>query len=269
MKPEDADAIRRYLTELARKAGEITLTYFRGDFEVERKADDSPVTRADRECEAFIRERLTADHPGDGVLGEEYGLNPGNGGRTWVVDPIDGTKSFVAGVPLYAVLIALVDGSYEGGEIETSRVLAGVIHIPALNETISAARGTGAIWDSQGRSRRARVSEQAQLAESRVATSDFADLHRREPRLAGLINEGAGMCRTWGDAYGYLLVATGRLDAMVDPIVSPWDIAPLPVILEEAGGCYTTVDGRAVLGTNALGCNAALHDRFCAPGRFA
>lgn len=251
----DLEGLREFAVNLAREAGELTLTYFRGTFDVERKADETPVTRADRESEQLIRDRIQEAYPEDGILGEEFDAVAGTGKRTWVVDPIDGTQSFVAGVPLYAVLIALVDGAYNGEEIETSRVLLGVIHIPPLGETLSAARGLGAHWQRGP----ACVSSREELAGARVCTTDFADLHRRQPELAARINDRASFTRTWGDAYGYLLLATGRIDAMIDPIVSPWDIAPLPVIVEEAGGRFTDLHGRAVLGESAIATNGRIH----------
>ncbi len=253
--PAELASLREFAVALAREAGELTLTYFRGSFDVERKSDDTPVTRADRESEQLIRDRIQEAYPDDGILGEEFDDVAGSGERTWVVDPIDGTQSFVAGVPLYAVLIALVDGAYDGSEIDTERVLLGVIHIPPLEETISAARGLGAFWQDGS----VRVSSRGELAGARVCTTDFADLHRREPALAARLDHRAAFTRTWGDAYGYLLVATGRIDAMIDPIVSPWDIAPLPVIMEEAGGRFTDLHGRAVLGKSAIATNGRIH----------
>ena len=248
--------LRGWAVALAQEAGALTLRYFRGSFDVETKSDETPVTRADRESEQLIRSRIESEFPDDGILGEEFPSRPGRGGRTWVVDPIDGTKSFVVGVPLYAVLIALVDGAYDGEQIDTARVLLGVIHIPPLGETVSAARGSGAIWDGKP----AAVSGQPHLRQSRIGTTDFGDLRRREPAIAARIDADAGFTRTWGDAYGYLLTATGRLDAMIDPIVSPWDIAPLPVIVEEAGGRFTDLCGRSVLADSAVASNGRFHD---------
>ncbi len=263
---EGLDDLRAYAVRLACDAGQVTLRSFRGELEVERKVDETPVTRADRESELLIRERLAFDHPADGLLGEEYGAKAGAGRRTWVIDPIDGTKSFIAGVPLYAVLIALVDGPYESGEIDSARVLVGVIHIPPLAETVSAARGCGAVWESHAPGpparRPATVSEHPGLRGARVCTSDFSGLRRLEPGIARSVDQGAVLSRTWGDAYGYLLVATGRVDAMIDPVVSPWDIAPLPVIIEEAGGRFSALDGRAILGANALATNGRIHDEI-------
>lgn len=255
------EELRAFAVAVAREAGELTLSYFRSELDVEQKSDDTPVTRADREAELLIRRRIREAWPDDDILGEEYGVDAAAGGRTWVIDPIDGTKSFVAGAPLYAVLIAAVDGRYDGGELATTRVTAGVIHVPPLGETVSAARDGGALWDAgDGRERRASVSALDTLAGVRVTTSDFADFHQREPAMAASLDRSAGLARTWGDAYGYLLVSTGRLDAMIDPIVSPWDIAPLPVIVEEAGGRFTDLDGRSLLAASAVATNGLIHD---------
>ena len=246
--------------DIATAAGELTLSYFRKGVAVETKSDNTPVTIADREAEMLIRSRLQQEFPGDSVLGEEHGFDE-RAGDTWVIDPIDGTRSFIAGVPIYAVLIACVAGRYDGTEaIPADRVRLGVIHIPALDETVSAGRGLGALWNDRPCS----VSTHEMIRECRFGTSDFADLARREPALASAITRHASFSRTWGDAFGYLLVATGRLDAMVDPIVSPWDIAPLPVILEEAGGAYSDISGARVVSKSAVASNGRLHDELVA-----
>jgi histidinol-phosphatase len=244
--------------ELAREAGELTLRYFRTDLAVELKHDETPVTQADRGAEALIREGIGKRFPEDSILGEEHGFHGGSG-ATWVIDPIDGTRSFIAGVPLYAVLIACVDGRYDGSEeIPTDRVLLGVIHVPPAQETLWASRDAGAFLNGM----RCNVSSHRSVSGCRFATSDFADLARREPALFASVADGAAVSRTWGDAYGYMLVATGRIDAMIDPIVSPWDIAPLPVILEEAGGACTDLDGRRVLGRSVVASNGLLQEEL-------
>lgn len=261
--PRVDEDLRRFAVTLARRAGELTLRYFQSDVAVEIKSDETPVTRADREAERLIRDAIREAHPGDDILGEEFGIDQRRGERTWVIDPIDGTKSFVSGTPLYGVLIALVDGRFDGDEIDTQRVLLGTIHIPPLRETVSAIRGGGTRWErGDGAVRVASVSAHPTLVGSRVTTSDFADLHRRDPLLSRRVDADSSFARTWGDAYGYLLVATGRFDAMIDPIVSSWDIAGLPVIIEEAGGRFTDLDGRAVVGTSAVASNGRFHEHL-------
>jgi histidinol phosphatase-like enzyme (inositol monophosphatase family) len=254
--------------EYARGAGEITLRYFRTNTLVDTKDDNSPVTRADREAEAYIRDQIHTDFPDHGVLGEEDGYEPGTSPFTWVIDPIDGTKSFVAGVPLYTVLVALIDGVFDGSAVlPSSSVLAGVIHAPAAGETVSAARGQGASWSYAGHVESASVSSQSDLGAARVLTTDWADLSRREPELFRKLANTTSWARTWADAYGYLLVATGRADCMVDPIMSPWDIGPLPVIIEEAGGFYGTLSGKPELAESAVATTPGIAQALFRTGR--
>lgn len=259
MNPEELAEYREFAADLAREAGELTLTYFRPGIEVETKSDDTPVTIADRRAEELIRKKISERYPSHSILGEEQGFlrgSPsGSVGLTWVIDPIDGTRSYIAQVPLYAVLIALISGTFDGSSaIESHRSLVAAVYAPAVDDMVSAARGLGCTWNG----RRASVSEQATIAESRIATTDFADLQRRTPELSSRVGA-ARFTRTWGDAYGYMMVATGRMDAMIDPIVNPWDIAPLPVIIEEAGGTYSDLAGNSLLSESAIASNGAIH----------
>jgi len=241
--------------DLARRAGDLTLRWFGGDaLELETKADDTPVTVADRQAERLVREELARRYPHDGIIGEEEGVRDGASGRRWVVDPIDGTYGFVHGVPLYSTLLAVLD---EDGP------LVGVIHLPALGETVYAGRGLGCFHRRGGAEPvRASVNAHRGLSGAAIMTSGIG--HWPAGRLERLHEAGAKV-RTWGDGYGYALVATGRVEAMVDPEVSVWDLAPLPVILEEAGGCFTTVDGRRDLwGGSGVASNGLLHDELLA-----
>lgn len=251
------DDIRQTLElarDLAEEAGRLTMGYFRSTFAVDYKADNSPVTVADREAEQLIRRRLADRFPEHGILGEEFGTSKTDSPWTWMIDPIDGTKSFIHGVPLYAVLIAL---AHEGEPV------LGVIHCPPLAETVYAAKGFGCYWNGEPCS----VSDTGDLAKARVQATDFADLHRMRPGFCGALLEAAGSCRTWGDAYGYLLVATGRADAMIDPVFSPWDTGPLGPIIREAGGRFTDLDGNAVgVPTSGLATNGRVHDQILALG---
>lgn len=254
-----------FAREIAREAGAITLEYFRRDPETQYKADRSPVTVADRESESFLRRRIGDRYPAHSILGEEEAPKTGSDELTWVIDPIDGTRSFVLGVAQYAVLVALLSERYTGTELlPTHCVAVGVIYVPPMDEMVSAARGLGAVWHDGDRPAPARVSTAESLADGRIGTTDFADLSRREPSIFSGIRDSGAMTRTWGDAYGYLLVATGRYEAMIDPIVSPWDIGPLPVIIEEAGGRYTTLEGEAVLGASAVASNGLVHEELLA-----
>ncbi|HQU42565.1 MAG TPA: inositol monophosphatase family protein, partial [Pirellulales bacterium] len=200
----------------AREAGAITLRYFReSNYAVELKCDQSPVTVADREAEQHLRSRIAEVFPGDAVLGEEFGERPGDSGYRWILDPIDGTKSFISGVPLYGALI--------GVEFE-QRSVVGVIHIPALDEMVYAARGEGA-WMLRGDRppTAARVSRTPRLADSLFCTSEVKSFSKSGRRQAfDEFDAACRLSRTWGDCYGYLLVATGRADLMVDPLMNVW-----------------------------------------------
>ena len=229
-------------------AGERTLRWFRAaDLEVERKGDGTPVTAADKDAERFLREQLADAFPGDGVLGEEEAPTSGTTGRRWIIDPIDGTKAFTCGVPLYSNLLALED---EHG------IAVGVVHLPALGETVWAGRGLGC-WSERGP---AAVSTQAELAGAYVMSSSLS--HWPAGAVAALEAAGA-VLRTWGDGYGYALVATGRVAAMVDPTVEPYDIGPMPVLLAEAGGRFTDLHGEATIeGGSGLATNGLVHDEL-------
>ena len=235
-----------------KEAGQLTLRYFQqANYEVERKSDASPVTIADRSAEQLLRERIAAGFPSDGVIGEEFGTAEGTSGYNWILDPIDGTKSFISGVPLYGTLIGV---EHQG------RCLAGLIYMPALGEGVYAAAGQGA-WYFRGNSppQPARVSRKTKLADGLFLTSAVDTYDQRGAAAAfTALKNAAWITRTWGDCYGYLLVATGRAEVMVDPIMNLWDAAALQPILEEAGGTFTDWQGNATIhagesiGTNGL-----------------
>ena len=235
-----------FAVETAWQAGQLTLGYFQREIDVERKADDTPVTQADRQAEALIRQAIGRQWPGHAIIGEEYGVEGNVDGLHWIVDPIDGTKSFVCGVPLYGTLLALVDGR---------RPLLGVAHFPALGDTIFAAKGEGCFWNG----RRVRVSTTDQLHNAVLLVSNL-NLFEATGRAAAWqrLRDATYIQRTWGDAYGYALVATGRADIMLDPRMSLWDCGPLQVILEEAGGTFTdwsgvpTIYGEESIATNGV-----------------
>ena len=207
------------------------------------------MTAADRDAERFLRERLAEAFPGDGILGEEEGPVPSTTGRRWIIDPIDGTKAFTCGVPLYSNLLALED---EHG------IAVGVVNLPALGETVWAGRGRGC-WSERGP---AAVSAQPRLDGAYVMSSSFG--HWPPGRVAALEAAGA-ILRTWGDGYGYALVATGRVAAMVDPIVEPYDLGPMPVLLSEAGGRFTDFSGAVTIeGGSGVATNGRIHDELLA-----
>ena len=231
-----------FALELARAAADVILPFYQGTFEVEVKDDRSPVTEADRRAEAAMRERIKQRYPEHGILGEEFGEKRSASKLKWILDPIDGTVSFVNGVPLFGTLVALA----EAGE-----PLLGVIHFPALDETVWAAKGRGCFYGKKP----AAVRRCERLADAVVCASGMhgtdveiiinSDSSTDEKPVAalGALIRRAQNFRGWGDCYGHALVATGRADVMVDPVMSPWDIAALVPIIEEAGGKVTDLDG--------------------------
>ena len=211
----------------AHEAGRLTLGYFQAGVRPEWKADDTPVTAADRGAEELIRARIKAAYPAHTIVGEEYGTEEGSeGSHRWILDPIDGTKAFVRGVPLYGVLIGLeIEGICE----------VGVAYFPALDEMLSAATGLGCHLNG----RRARVAETATLRDGIASFTDAASFEEHGRADAWQrVQRAAGGVRGWSYAYGHALAATGRADLMLDPVINPWDCAPFPPILKEAGGYF-------------------------------
>lgn len=246
----DLKPLLDFATELAYDAGRLTLGYFGRDAEglgLERKADATPVTLADREAEALIRRRVEARYPEHAVVGEEFGADDKDATHRWIVDPIDGTKAFVRGVPLYAVLIGL--------EVE-GRIEVGAAYFPALDEMCAAATGLGCTLNG----RPARVSQAASLEESTVGFTDIASFKKYGRAEAwGRLEAASYDRRGWSDAYGHMLVATGRMEAMCDPIMSPWDCGPFPVLLREAGGYFGDWSGEeTIYGNEGLSTTRAL-----------
>lgn len=237
-----------FATETAWQAGQLTLGYFQTALLPDFKEDESPVTAADQAAERLIRKRISAAYPDHDIVGEEYGESgPGSGGLRWFVDPIDGTRSFVRGVPLYAVLIGLE----AEGEMQV-----GAAYFPALGEMVAAARGEGCWWNG----RPARVSTVARWRDALISFTDVSTFtpFGRESAWGRFRHSGATV-RGWSDAYGHMLVATGRAEVMLDPVMKPWDCAPFPIILSEAGGYFGNWQGKATIyGNEALSCNAVL-----------
>jgi histidinol phosphatase-like enzyme (inositol monophosphatase family) len=235
--------------ELSRVTGRVALAHYREhqrarSLAVETKADGSPVSVADRAAEEAARAFLARRFPDDGVLGEELGETRPEARRKWCIDPIDGTKSFLRGVPLWGSLVALVEGD---------TVLAGAAYFPVTDEAIAAGPGEGCFAEGV----RAGVSDVATLAEATVLTTDerFPDIPACEAPWRALAAR-AKIARSWGDCYGYYLVATGRAELMTDGRLSPWDAACFQPIVEEAGGVFTdwrglrTSFGEGVIATN-------------------
>lgn len=239
------------VTEVARVAGQVALRHFRTGVAVDVKGDGSPVTIADRAAEESARSWIAARYPRDAVLGEEFGDTSGSGRRRWFIDPIDGTKTFVRGVPLWGTMIAVAEGD---------DVLAGAIYCPAADEMVAAAAGSGCWWNGS----RCHVSSTDTLASATVLVTDalFPYNPDRAPRWDAL-GRRVGVSRTWGDCYGYVLVATGRAELMVDDRLSPWDAASLIPIIREAGGVYSDWrGGSAVDGGDGFASNRALAATF-------
>ena len=235
------------VTELATIAGDEANRYFRTGVAVETKGDGSPVTIADRAAETVARDWIRARFPDDGILGEEFGLEKPEAPRRWVLDPIDGTKSFIHGVALWGTLVAIVEG-------ET--VLAGAVYAPPTRELVAAARGRGAWFNGA----RTHVSTTESLSEATLLCTDsrFPGRPQRQSRWERLASA-SRIVRTWGDCYGYLLLATGRAEIMVDDQMNPWDAAAVQVVVEEAGGHFTDFRGRATaFGGDSIATNSAL-----------
>jgi len=236
-----------FATSLAYRAGKITLGYFNAGIRPDFKANNEPVTIADREAEKFVRGEIEREYPWHSIVGEEFGKSDNNGSSfRWTIDPIDGTISFIRGVPLYGVLIGLeIDGV----------IRVGAAYYPPLDEMLCAAEGLGCLWNG----RRAHVSEVNDLAQACVGTSDFQRLAQKDVALVERFAKRKSLLRTWGDAYGYLLVATGRAEVCLDPYMDVWDTGPFPVIFKEAGGYFGSWSGEeGHAHGEALAVNAAL-----------
>jgi histidinol phosphatase-like enzyme (inositol monophosphatase family) len=249
----------RLAWQLAVSAGELTLRHFQdAALAVENKADGSPVTAADREAERHLRAGIAAAFPDDAIVGEEYGEQPGTSEWCWVLDPIDGTKSFLAGVPLYGTMVGVLRGA---------RAEIGAVFFPGLGEGMHAATGQGS-WYCKGLNAPvpARISSRGVESKRLLLTTCDLQLARR----IGLkswqaLASSFAVTRTWGDVYGYLLVATGRADAMIDPVMNVWDAAAVQPIIEEAGGRFTDWQGRPRHdGGDSLATNGLLHDEVLA-----
>ncbi|GAB4109322.1 MAG: inositol monophosphatase family protein [Roseiflexaceae bacterium] len=244
MASESLHALRDFAAELAWNAGKLTMRYFQTNIATELKSDDSPVTIADRESERLMRRMIEEAYPTHSILGEEEGETRPGASYKWILDPIDGTRSFVRGVPLYSVLVGLE----RDGEM-----IIGAINCPAVGDFLIAAQGEGCFWNG----RRTQVSPAKRLNEALLLTTDVGAMERfgRAEAYQRLARASA-MQRTWSDAYGYVLVATGRAEVMLDPQMSVWDCGALLPVLREAGGSFTNWQGvPTVYGSEAIGTN--------------
>jgi len=227
----DLAPYRAFLLELARASGDFTRPLFgRRDLAVEAKGDASPVTQADRGAEELMRRLIQTRFPGHGVLGEEFGPDRIDEEFVWVLDPVDGTKSFITGVPLWGTLIAL---------LHRGQPVLGCINQPVLNQLVV---GDGTTTTLNGAPVRCRPT--TRLADSTLLTCDWLTpaQYQNGPAFDRLARS-VKLCRTWGDAYAYLLLATGWADVVADPIMNPWDVAALVPVIRGAGGVITDWSG--------------------------
>lgn len=256
----ELEAFLAIAREASRIAGAVIMPLYEATLTVEFKADRTPVTIADRNAEEAIRRFLERECPGHGVLGEEFGETPGDGRHRWVLDPIDGTKPFLRRVPLFGTLVALE----RDGE-----PVVGVIGCHAAGETAYAAMGLGAFVNEQ----RARVSGCDTLRSDSVAfgrqgavlcTSSTSMVYRTRRRGFERVMATGAALQTWGDCFGYLMVAAGRADGMIDPEMSTWDAAALFPIIREAGGRITTWEGEERVGGSVVATNGRVHGELLA-----
>ncbi len=258
--PENLELLKIAL-KTAEFAEENILKFYQNDVGVEWKADKTPVTIADKGTEELARKFWAKETPGFGVIGEEFGIESPDAEYQWVIDPIDGTKSFIHGVPLFGTLIGLWHKNVP---------IASVIRLAAMKSAVWAVNGGGAFLDG----REVRASKVSQLSDALVLSGT---VNTMEDKGFGegftKLRRSARLHRGWGDCYGYYLVAAGRAEIMVDPVVSMWDIAPFPLLMKEAGGKFSTIDGKTELfdangkptapiyeGFTSIATNGLLHD---------
>ena len=249
----EKDRLQRLLdfaVDAARQAGEITMGHFQTILTPQRKPDRTFVTAADRKAEERLRALIEAAYPDHGIIGEEFGEKRSESGWTWIIDPLDGTASFIHGIPLFGVLVGL---EKEG------EVVLGVANFPALGDLVWAAKGMGCFWNG----RRAAVSNVDDVKQALLLFTDSSSFaaHGQEGAFRRLL-AATRMHRSWGDCYGHILVATGRAEVMLDPVMSVWDCAALLPIVQEAGGTFTDWSGRPTIrGGNAISTNGRLLDQ--------
>ena len=234
--------------EIATLGGEHTLKYFKQNIDVISKEDDSPVTIADRETEQLMRDQIGKRFSDHGIIGEEFGKTNEESNIQWVLDPIDGTKAFIHGIPFYTNLV---------GVLIDDEPIVGVINCPALNEICAAAIGHGITYNGEA----CRMKETMTLDDCTVLVTEINRFNKMgmQPQFQELLDK-TKIHRTWGDAYGHMMVATGRAEIMIDPILSIWDAAALLPVMKEAGGVFSDFDGKETIYTgNGFSTNKHLH----------
>ena len=255
---------------LADLADAISLDRYQAqDLVVSTKPDSTPVTDADRAVETAIREAISMHRSEDGLVGEEFGSDKGASSRYWVIDPIDGTKNFMRGVPIWATLIALVEVNSSGVE----EVIVGVVSAPALSRRWSAARGLGAyvrfyshdemnedLDTNESLEKRIKVSKVSTISDASISYSDFVGWGSRLEPFQKMLNS-AWRTRAIGDFWSHMLVAEGSIDVAIEPSLALWDMAALEIIVREAGGIFTDISGRnGPFGSSAISTNGLLHN---------
>ena len=236
-----------FAKRITETAGEISLKYYQSDLDIITKADQSPVTIADQQTEEFLRSEIERKFPDHQILGEEMGNKETSSPYKWIIDPIDGTKSFISGIPFYSNLLGL---EFEG------RIILGISNFPALNEMYYASENGGAFLNGKKIS----VGKKTKIEECRVMTTDVKNLENVRLSIPAkkILNDSL-FYRTWGDAYGHAMVASGRADIMLDPLMNPWDCAPFGIIIKEAGGYFGDWNGtETIYGENAFSSNNEL-----------
>lgn len=243
----DLNAFHQFAIEVAKLGGKQTLKHFKQSVDVERKSDDSPVTIADREVEMMMREAIIKRFPDHGIVGEEFDRKNEDSLVQWILDPIDGTKSFIHGIPLYTTLI---------GVLVKGEPVVGIIYAPALNELCEAARGKGARLNGEI----CHVRKCTDLSEATFLSTSVSMPSKANYKEAfGTLVEKSRIHRTWGDAYGHMMVAAGRADLMFDPVLNIWDAAPLLTIMQEAGGKFCDTSGKETIQSgNGFSCSRSL-----------
>jgi inositol-phosphate phosphatase/L-galactose 1-phosphate phosphatase/histidinol-phosphatase len=245
-----AQAFVTFIHTLAEASGNVIRPYFaNADLEVELKRDQSPVTRADRDGEAVMRELIRKTYPHHGILGEEFGPENTSAEFVWVLDPIDGTISFTRGCPLFGTLIGL---------LQHNRPILGAIHQPILKQLCIGDNTVTTLND-----RPVQLRETTVLSDATLLATDIKNIakYQHQPGFDDLLDQ-TRLFRTWGDCYGYLLLASGGADIMLDPIMNPWDILPLIPVIQGANGVITTWSGTdAATGTSGVAANKSLHPR--------
>ena len=227
MPEASSEELLRAALEISETAAAIPMQYFRSPIAVEDKPDETPVTIADRETEAHIRRAIEERFPGHGIFGEEFGRSGGGADNTWIIDPIDGTRSFICGIPLFGMLIGVLSGGDP---------VAGVIRMPALGETFAGCRGGGATKDGAP----IRCRETTRLEDARIVINEANRMLTREPELLGAADDSVGQIRRFfNDCYPFALLAMGQIDVVIDSDLQPYDYLPIVPVVEAAGGVMT------------------------------